>query len=59
MTLSSINNMPKEILIPTAWLKDLNELTESYLKTPKQTAENEEKLNLLIGFLKSVKFLIK
>lgn len=51
--------MPKEITIPLAWLKRLDELTSQYLNTQKQTVANEEALNLLLGYLQSVKFLLK
>ena len=51
--------MPKEISVPIAWIKRLDSLTDSYLATLKNTVANEDSLNLLIGFLQSIKFLIK
>ena len=49
--------MPKEITIPVGWLKRLDELTEKYINSPSD--QKDLSFNLLLGYLQSVKFLLK
>ena len=49
--------MPKEITIPVGWLKRLDELTDQYINS--QSPQKEEYFNTLLGFLQSIKFLLK